>query len=103
MTMAGGLGLDICLADVPLAETCTCPAFETILFSESPGRFIVTIARKNREKFESLFAGMAASCVGSVSDRHDHLKIFNGDDQVIVDLSVAELDNAFNTTFGDRI
>jgi len=31
------------------------------------------------------------------------IKIFNGDDQVIVDLSVAELDNAFNTTFGDRI
>ncbi len=103
MTMAGRLGLDIRLADIPLAENCSGLAPEAVLFSESSGRFIVTIAENNREKFEKLFAGMAVSCVGRVSDSHDHLKIFNGEDRAIVDLSVAELDNAFNKTFGDRI
>ncbi|MFH0813877.1 MAG: AIR synthase-related protein, partial [Pseudomonadota bacterium] len=54
VAMAGCLGLTIDLRQVPVREI-----FENdrILYSETPGRFIVTIAPGNRERFETLLEG----------------------------------------------
>jgi len=46
---------------------------------------------------------MAAGCVGLVTDQHDHLKILGLEKDALVDLSTAQLDDAFNKTFGDMI
>ncbi|NOX35723.1 MAG: phosphoribosylformylglycinamidine synthase [Deltaproteobacteria bacterium] len=103
MTMAGGLGLEADLPELP-ANTGRGRLFnETLLFSESAGRFIVTIPGENKNIFENLFKGMAAGCIGFVTDLHDHLKIFGVDKEPLVDLSIARLDKAFNKTFGDMI
>jgi phosphoribosylformylglycinamidine synthase len=76
---------------------------ETLLFSESAGRFIVTVAQENKPVFEKLFKGMPAACAGMVTDTHDHLKIFGPGNELLVDLSTEQLEEAFNKTFGDMI
>ena len=58
---------------------------------------------ENRSVFEKLFKGMAASFVGVVTDLHDHLKIYGLNRESVADLSITELDQAFNKTFGDMI
>ncbi|MBU2630237.1 MAG: phosphoribosylformylglycinamidine synthase, partial [Proteobacteria bacterium] len=73
MAMAGGLGLDINLSDLVLDVSRGELFCETALFSESAGRFIVTIAPESQIVFEKLFKGMAASCIGVVTNRHDRL------------------------------
>jgi phosphoribosylformylglycinamidine synthase len=103
MTLAGGMGLDIHLSDLPMDAGRGDLLNETLLFSESAGRFIVTIAPENRSVFEKWVKGMAAKCVGSVTHGHDHLKIFGLDREAVVDLSMTELEHAFNKTFGDMI
>jgi phosphoribosylformylglycinamidine synthase len=76
---------------------------ETLLFSESAGRFIVTLAPENKTVFEKLFKGLPASCIGRVTDQHDHLKITGLEKTSIIDLSITELETAFQKTFGDMI
>ena len=103
MTMAGGLGLEVNLSDLPMDEDRGELLNETVLFSESAGRFIVTIPSENRSIFEKLFKGMAVSCIGMVTDLHDHLKIAALNKETLIDLSIGELEIAFNKTFGDMI
>ncbi len=103
MTMAGGLGLEVNLSDLPMDKGRGRISNEAALFSESAGRFIVTIAKENKIIFEKLFKGMASSCLGSVTDQHKRLKIFDPEKKALIDLSMEELENAFNKTFGDMI
>lgn len=102
--MAGGLGLDIDLAKIPVkggdgGKDLANPA---ALFSESAGRFILTIAPENREIFEKLCKGLPCACVGTVT-RHDRLTITGQGGDTLVDLSVTALDTAFTQTFGEMI
>ncbi len=63
VAMAGGLGLDIDLDRVPVREQLR-P--DKLLFSESAGRFIVTVDEACRERFESLFKDLPWARVGTV-------------------------------------
>lgn len=103
MAMAGGLGLDLHLSDLPINAGRGELLNETLLFSESVGRFIVTIPVEKKEEFEKLFAGMAAGCIGNVTDQHEHLKVSGINGEKLIDLSITKLDKAFNKTFGDMI
>ncbi len=60
---AGGLGMMIDLARVPAVGI---DRDDTLLFSESQSRFVVTIAPENKENFESILAGCVAAHVGAV-------------------------------------
>ncbi|MCG3199994.1 MAG: Phosphoribosylformylglycinamidine synthase subunit PurL [bacterium] len=64
---ASDLGATIHLDRVPLADPISRPDF--ILFSESPSRFVVTVARDSRDEFERLFAGLPHGFVGEVEER----------------------------------
>ena len=58
--MSGGLGLTADLAAFgPLSP-------EAALFSETPGRFLVSVAPQNAAAFEALFVGQALTKLGSV-------------------------------------
>ena len=101
MTMAGGLGMEIDLSRVPSApETLS---DEVLLFSESAGRFILTVPEANRAVFEKLCKGLAVRCAGTVTDRHDHLKINGVRGGSIVNLPCDDLEKAFNQLFGEMI
>lgn len=60
---AGGLGLKVELSKVP-SEGIERDDF--LLFSESQGRFVITVKRENRDLFERLFDGCPLAMVGEV-------------------------------------
>jgi phosphoribosylformylglycinamidine synthase II len=103
MAMAGGLGLDIDLSGLPLDHSRGEVRNETALFSESAGRFIMTIAPENKDSFEKLFDGMAIGCIGTVNASHEQLKISGLNREPLAGLSVSALETAFNSPFGDMI
>ena len=103
MTMAGGLGIEINLSDIPVDTNRGNLFDEILLYSESAGRFIVTIAPENKIKFETLIKDMPAACIGMVTDTHDHLKIAGYYKDALIDLSIENMEKAFNKTFGEMI
>ena len=103
MAMAGGMGLEIDLSGLPTDKALDRLSSEAALFSESAGRFIVTICPADKIVFEKLFKGIALGCLGFVTDHHNRLKIFTPDKDVLIDLSMEQLEKAFNKPFGDMI
>lgn len=97
--MAGGLGMEIDLGAVPRRGGVL--RNDTLLFSESQGRFIVTVAPENRETFDKLFKGMAAACVGVVTDQHKNFKVKAMDGTLLVDKSIDTLETAWQRPLGD--
>jgi phosphoribosylformylglycinamidine synthase len=99
IAMGGNLGLDIELKDVVRDAP---DRNDTILFSESPGRFVVTVDPKNRESFENLFSGLPCACIGTVTASPD-VAISGLNGQTLVSLPVSELKTAWKRPFGDLI
>lgn len=62
---AGDKGADITMESI--VQDGSCKSDLELLYSETPGRFIVTIAAKDKEKFEHLMQGTAASMIGKVT------------------------------------
>ena len=103
LVMAGGLGLDIDLSGLLLDDSRGAILNETALFSESSGRFVVTIAPENKDTFDKLFKGMAAGCIGRVTEDHDHLKVSGLNRAPLMDIAMQVLETAFNNPFGEMI
>ena len=99
VAMGGCLGLTVELARVPAEGV---DRNDTLLFSESAGRFIVSVAPENKQAFETLLAGMPAACVGRVTDT-PQLKISGLDGRGLATLTVDEMKAAWNGPFGDLI
>ncbi|MGD2269811.1 MAG: AIR synthase-related protein [Desulfobacterales bacterium] len=96
VAMGGNFGLKVSLGSVPVDDV---DHNDTLLFSESAGRFIVTVDPENREAFEEIFKGQACACVGTVSDTPE--VVFAGiDGRPLVSLTVAQLKNAWKKPFG---
>jgi len=99
VAMGGNLGLDIHLDALP---TEACERDDTLLFSESAGRFIVSVSPHNRADFETICVDRPCACIGSVVESK-RLKIAGLDQQPLVDMSVSKLKQAWKTTFGALI
>ncbi len=97
--MAGGLGMTIDLAAVPTSDFLQ---EEMLLYSESAGRFIVTIDPKNRNAFEKLFTAMPLACIGRVT-AEPKLTLRGLDGNPMIDLTVPALKEAWQKTFGDLV
>lgn len=67
---------------------------DRVLFSESPGRFLVTVAPANQREFEELFTGMPLGRVGEVTERPS-LVIRAQDGSILVDESVFSLKDSW--------
>ena len=96
VAMGGMLGMSIDLAKVPRVEA---DKDDVILYSETPGRFIVTVAPKHRLSFEDLFHDLPLACVGTVS-REPDLEIKGLDGKPIIHVPVSELKAAWKRPFG---
>ena len=99
VAMGGELGLTVDLNRVPSAGV---DRDDTLLFSESAGRFIVTVAPDHREAFEALFADLPAACVGEVVET-PRLKITGIHGKGLADLTVERMKAAWKGPFGDLI
>ena len=100
IAMGGNLGLDADLTRVPVEGQIECD--DQLLFSESAGRFIVTIDPTHREYFENLFNRAQCACIGQVTESPNLVcRGLNGN--TIVSVPVVDLKTAWKQTFGDLI
>jgi len=99
VAMGGNLGMKVNLAQVPLSDV---EREDVVLFSESAGRFIVTVDPVNREAFEGLFKGLACGCIGTVTEEPD-VVVRGIEQRVIITVCVADLKAAWNKTFGELV
>ncbi|NCC24305.1 MAG: phosphoribosylformylglycinamidine synthase [Deltaproteobacteria bacterium] len=67
MAIAGRLGLEVDLGLVPFPGQADTP--ETILYSESQGRLLVSVRPQDRTQFEALFTGLPAARIGLTTAR----------------------------------
>ena len=99
VAMAGDLGMEIHIGKTPaplgLSSTQR-------LYSESAGRFVVTVNPSGREAFEKLFAQMPIACIGAVTET-PRFKVQYGKGQLIIDEDVADLKKAWSLRFGGLI
>ncbi|MBW2108267.1 MAG: phosphoribosylformylglycinamidine synthase subunit PurS [Deltaproteobacteria bacterium] len=99
VAMGSRLGMAIDLSKIPGSGGLR-P--HTLLYSESPGRFIVTVAPEDRSAFEALMRDAAFACVGTVSEGQD-LVIGDPDRPAWIRLSVTRLLSAWKGPFGGLI
>ena len=92
---AGGLGMTLDLTGVPRKEPLS---DDRLLFSESCGRFIVTVPLDRKDAFEHLFEGLPCSVVGMVSETPRFIVQGSGGD-VLVDEPVGALKDSWRRPF----
>jgi len=97
--MGGNLGMDIDLASCPVTGALS---NTRLLYSESAGRFIVTIDPKKREAFEHAMHGLEYACAGKVTDT-GILRVSGIDDAVIIEERIGDLKDAWKEPFGGLI
>ena len=97
--MAGELGMDIQLPRIPCSAGLT---VSQILYSESSGRFVITIAPQNRERFEEIFSGMKIGMAGVITES-PYLSIRNSGQEPIIMEEVGRLKDSWKRPFGGLI
>lgn len=102
MSMAGCLGLDVDLAAVKIADDIPEDREDVLLFSESCGRLLVTVAAEKETDFLNLFKDQPLSCLGHVREDGE-LRIRGRRGAEILRLSIADLKQSWKQPFGDRI
>lgn len=96
VAMAGELGMTVDLSGVPRVEA---EKNHVLLYSETPGRFIVTINPKDRSAFESFMDTIPHACIGTVSEGPDFvIKGLKG--KPIISVPVSDLKAAWKRPFG---
>ena len=96
--MGGNLGLRVDVGKVPVNALLR-P--DHLLFSETPGRFIVTVSPANAPAFEDLFVSGQCACIGEVHDS-SVLEISQGG-RPLVTASLSDLKSAWKTPFGGLV
>jgi phosphoribosylformylglycinamidine synthase len=99
VAMAGDLGMDIHIGKIPSR-----PALSSaqVLYSESAGRFVVTVNPARKDAVEKLFAPLPVACIGEVTET-PRFKVKRGKGELIIDEDVSDLKTAWNSRFGGLI
>jgi phosphoribosylformylglycinamidine synthase len=97
--MGGELGMEINLGSVP----CSNGLSDTqILYSESAGRFVVTVAPEKRKNFENLFSGTMFDHVGLVTESL-LFRIHDKTDSWIIEEDLSQLKDSWKKPLGELI
>ncbi|MBE9500977.1 MAG: phosphoribosylformylglycinamidine synthase subunit PurL [Dehalococcoidia bacterium] len=91
---AGGLGMNIDLAQTP---TDGIKRNDTILFSESQSRFVVTVSPQNKKSFEQIMKGHVFASIGHVTGDEDFV-IQGLNRKVVIRANICELKDAWQKT-----
>ncbi len=91
MAFAGGLGMEIYLAEVPLAEPIGRDDF--VLFSESNSRFLAEVVPEDKLQFEKMMAGVDFAEIGQVKD-NENFEVYGRNGRVLA-ATLAELKEAW--------
>jgi len=97
VSLAGGWGVEVDLSPIlPQA-----PAY-VALYSESAGRFLISIAPQHQREFEALFQGHPLICLGEV--RPDHIfRLQRPTGHTLLELELTDLKLAWQRRFGQLI
>ncbi len=100
--IAGQLGMDIDLDSVPIDNEFGMRN-DSLLYSESQGRLVVTVNPANKERFEDLMKGVEYSEIGRV--RGDNRFIVTGfsgqSSKTVVDTTIDKMTESYKSTFKD--
>jgi phosphoribosylformylglycinamidine synthase len=99
VAMGGNLGLDVDARRVP-AEGVR--RLDTLLFSESAGRFIVTVDPRRRREIEAAFAGLPFACIGTVTEV-PLLRVNGLNGEQAVSVAVSDLKTSWQKPFGQLV
>ena len=97
VAMGGGLGLSVDLAKVIKDGVLR---DDQLLFSETPGRFIVTVDPKHQTRFENRLEGLPNALIGQVT-KDDLLAIKGLKGDPILSVSLEALKRAWQKPFGE--
>ena len=99
VAMAGEMGMEVDLAHVPGGDDLT---DSLILYSESAGRFIVTVDPTKQEAFERLFSRIEIGCLGKTTDTAV-VRVRGRSGQWIIEERVHELKEWWKKPFGHLV
>jgi phosphoribosylformylglycinamidine synthase len=97
VAMGGNLGMKLSLGRVP-AEGID--RDDTLLFSESAGRFIISVDPSQKARVEEVFGGLPLECIGSITD-DGRMTVEGQGGQTLLSAPVADLKASWQSTFGD--
>lgn len=93
--IGGQLGAELNLSDLPESGNLR---QDQILFSESCGRFIASVAPSNRNSFEGKMSDLPCACIGHVL-KDKSLKIIGNDGSSIISEHIDHIENAWKAPF----
>ena len=99
VAMGGGWGLRVDARKVPVEGVYR---NDTLLFSESAGRFILTVDPRRRGEFESAFEGLPCACVGTVT-AEPTLEVDGLNGEALVSAAVSDLKASWQKPFGHLV
>ncbi len=97
VAMGADLGLSVDLSRIPVEGI---NRGDWVLFSESAGRFIVTVDPALRRDFEDIFKGLPCACVGTVT-ADPVLCVNETQGRKLISLAVGDLKAAWKKPFGN--
>ena len=71
-----------------------------VLYSESPGRFIVTVAPEDQSAFETIMKGVSLACVGTVTNEPS-LIVTDHSGEPCIHISIEDVKAAWKGTFAE--
>jgi phosphoribosylformylglycinamidine (FGAM) synthase-like enzyme len=99
IAMAGELGMEINVAPIPRALDIT---LSQALYSESCGRFVITVPPGKKELFEKLFVNLKMAQVGIVIES-PRFWVRDGRGAPIIEEDVSTLKNSWKKPFGELV
>jgi phosphoribosylformylglycinamidine synthase II len=99
MVIAGGVGVELRLEALPRPPNVgagrQCLSAEALLFSESPGRFLVEVAPMNANRFKQLFYGLPCAAIGRTRGQR---LVVRHEGSTVIDLDGVDLAAAWRRT-----
>ena len=93
-SFAGELGMEIDLRKVPADGIAR---NDSLFYSESASRFVVTISPQNKDEFEEVMKGHTISEIGSVV-KGNVFKVVGLEGEIVVDADIYDLKEAWKST-----
>ncbi|MFH1775956.1 MAG: phosphoribosylformylglycinamidine synthase subunit PurL [Candidatus Omnitrophota bacterium] len=97
MAFAGGWGMEINLANVPITSSADSFRDEVILFSESNSRFIVEVALKQEKAFKRIMQGSCCVLIGRVM-KNKCFKVYGRSGRIVINADIADLKHSWQKT-----
>ena len=98
--MAGERGLIVDLSRVPRTGS---PGDAALLFSETPGRFVITVPPRRQDDFEAVLADAPCARVGVVGREKGDLVVIGRDGRTIISTGIDTLKKAWKQPLGGLI